>query len=119
MSKNFSTRVVHAGEERTKPHHAITTPIYQTSTYTFKNTQELVDFMEASLWGEDTGRDEYGRYGNPTIATVEAKLAELDSGESACLFSSGMAAITTTSACFQPVAALLLLMIAIDAPASL
>ena len=96
MSKNFSTRVVHAGEERAKPHHAITTPIYQTSTYTFKNTQELVDFMESNLWGEDPGRDEYGRYGNPTIATVEAKLAELDGGESACLFSSGMAAITTT-----------------------
>ena len=36
--KNLSTRVVHAGEERAKPHHAITTPIYQTSTYTFKKT---------------------------------------------------------------------------------
>jgi cystathionine gamma-synthase len=56
----------------------------------------MVDFMEAKLWGDETDRDEYGRYGNPTIATVEAKLAELDGGEAACLFSSGMAAITTT-----------------------
>jgi cystathionine gamma-synthase len=91
-----STRVVHAGENRLKPHHALITPIYQTSTYTFENTRDMVDFMEAKLWGDETDRDEYGRYGNPTIATVEAKLAELDGGEAACLFSSGMAAITTT-----------------------
>jgi cystathionine gamma-synthase len=91
-----STQVVHAGEKRLKPHHALTTPIYQTSTYTFENTADMVDFMEAKLWGDETDRDEYGRYGNPTIAAVEAKLAELDGGEAACLFSSGMAAITTT-----------------------
>jgi cystathionine gamma-synthase len=91
-----STQVVHAGEQRLKPHHALTTPIYQTSTYTFENTADMVNFMEAKLWGDETDRDEYGRYGNPTIAAVEAKLAELDGGEAACLFSSGMAAITTT-----------------------
>jgi cystathionine gamma-synthase len=39
---------------------------------------------------------EYGRYGNPTVATVERKLADLDSGEAALLFSSGMAAVTVT-----------------------
>jgi len=94
--KNLSTRVVHAGEKRTKPHHAITTPIVQTSTYTFENTQDLIDYMEAKLWGDETEREEYGRYGNPTIAATEAKLADLDSGEAACLFSSGMAAVTTT-----------------------
>ncbi len=95
-SKCSSTQVVHAGEQRVKPHFAITTPIYQTSTFTFENTQDMVDFMEANMWGDDIGRDEYGRYGNPTNATVEAKLAALDGGEAACLFSSGMAAITTT-----------------------
>ena len=94
--QNLSTRVVHAGEKRVKPHHAITTPIVQTSTYTFENTQDLVNYMEAKLWGDEIEREEYGRYGNPTIAAVEAKLADLDSGEAACLFSSGMAAVTTT-----------------------
>ena len=94
--KDLSTQVVHAGEKRVKPHHAITTPISQTSTYTFRNTQDLVDYMEAKLWGDEIEREEYGRYGNPTIATAEAKLAALDSGEAACLFSSGMAAVTTT-----------------------
>jgi cystathionine gamma-synthase len=93
---NLSTRVVHAGEARVKSHHALTMPIYQTSTYTFENTQDLIDFMEAKMWGDETEREEYGRYGNPTIAAVEAKLAALDGGEAACLFSSGMAAITTT-----------------------
>jgi cystathionine gamma-synthase len=94
--QNLSTRVVHAGEKRVKPHHAITTPIVQTSTYTFENTQDLVNFMEAKLWGDEIEREEYGRYGNPTVAAVEAKLADLDGGEAACLFSSGMAAVTTT-----------------------
>jgi cystathionine gamma-synthase len=94
--QNLSTRVVHAGEKRVKAHHAITTPIVQTSTYTFENTQDLVNYMEAKLWGDEIEREEYGRYGNPTIAAVEAKLADLDNGEAACLFSSGMAAVTTT-----------------------
>lgn len=96
LERDLSTEVVHAGEKRVKPHNALTTPISQTSTYTFRNTQDLVDYMEAKLWGDETEREEYGRYGNPTIATAEAKLAALDSGEAACLFSSGMAAVTTT-----------------------
>ena len=94
--QNLSTRIVHAGEKRNKPYHALTTPIIQASTYTFENTQDLIDYMEAKLWGDETEREEYGRYGNPTIAAVEAKLADLDGGEAACLFSSGMAAVTTT-----------------------
>ena len=93
---SFSTRSVHAGESRAKPHHALTTPIVQTSTFTFRDTADLVQFKEAFMWGEEKERSEYGRYGNPTVTAVERKLAELDSGESALLFSSGMAAVTTT-----------------------
>ncbi|MFN8455551.1 MAG: PLP-dependent transferase, partial [Anaerolineae bacterium] len=92
---NFSTRTVHGGEPRTKPYHAITTPIVHTSTYPFAKTQDMVDYMEAHIWGDETGREEYGRYGNPTVAAAEAKLAELEGGEAACLFSSGMAATST------------------------
>jgi cystathionine gamma-synthase len=91
---SFSTRAVHAGEGRNKPYHALTTPIVQTSTFTFADTADLVDFMEARMWGDETQRTEYGRYGNPTVAAAEAKLAALDSGEAALLFSSGMAAVT-------------------------
>lgn len=92
----YSTRAVHSGEERRKPHHALTTPIIQTSTFTFADTADLTDFMEAQQQGIETGRIEYGRYGNPTVAAVERKLADLDSGEAALLFSSGMAAVTLT-----------------------
>ncbi len=92
----FSTRAVHAGEARRKPHHALTTPIFHSSTFTFVDTADMVDYMEAELQGKETRRLEYGRYGNPTVDAVERKLADLDSGEAALLFSSGMAAITVT-----------------------
>jgi cystathionine gamma-synthase len=93
---DFSTRAVHAGEVRNKPYHTLTTPIVQTSTFTFDDTTDLTDFMEAHMWGDETERTEYGRYGNPTLAAVERKLADLDGGEAALLFSSGMAAVTVT-----------------------
>lgn len=86
-----STQAVHAGEQRSKPTDAITTPISQTSTYTFANTQELRDHFEHRI-----EREEYGRYGNPTQRVAEKKLAALDNAEDGLLFASGMAAITTT-----------------------
>ena len=92
----FSTRAVHAGEARPQPHHAVTTPIFPSSTFTFVDTADMVDFMEAQLQGKETIRLEYGRYGNPTVAAVESKLADLDNGEAALLFSSGMAAVTVS-----------------------
>ena len=85
-----STRSVHAGE---RDHHvgdSVTTPIYQTSTFWFKNSAELCAFQEGRL-----AREEYGRYGNPTWSAVERKLCELEGGESAVLFASGMCAATT------------------------
>jgi cystathionine gamma-synthase len=74
----------------------LTLPIIQTATYTFKDTKDLSDFMNARMWGLQEGRTEYGRYGNPTIAGAEAKIASLEGAEEAILFSSGMAAITST-----------------------
>ena len=96
LYQDFSTRAVHAGEERAKPYHALTTPIVQTSTFTFADTADVVDYQEKRLWGTDQERTEYGRYGNPTVAAAERKLADLDSGQAALLFSSGMAAVTVT-----------------------
>lgn len=91
-----STRSVHAGTSRQKPLNSLTTPIVQSATYTFKNTADLCEFLEAKTWGNgEKVRDEYGRYGNPTIGAVEKRLAALEGGEDAVLFSSGMAAITT------------------------
>ena len=87
----FSTRAVHAGEAREKAGNAVTTPIFQTATYVFRDTHELIEYMEGNI-----EREEYGRYGNPTQHVVERKLAALDGGEAALLFSTGMCAITTT-----------------------
>jgi len=86
-----STLAVHGGEPRSKFGNAIATPIAQTATYTFADTSELCDHFEGRI-----EREEYGRYGNPTQKTAESKLAELEGAESGLLFSSGMAAVTTT-----------------------
>ena len=88
----LSTRAVHGGETRPKVYFSITTPVVHSSTYTFPKTQDLIDFME----GRVKRSEEYGRYGNPTQHEVEAKLSALDGAEAALLFSSGMAAVTTT-----------------------
>jgi len=90
-----STRAVHSGVKRNRPHNALTTPIVQTATYTFENTADLIDFMESKTWGDGSDREEYGRYGNPTVAAVERKLAALDGAEDAVLYSSGMNAVTS------------------------
>ncbi|MGQ9908383.1 MAG: trans-sulfuration enzyme family protein [Candidatus Flexifilum sp.] len=91
-----STRAVHGGTARRKAHNSLNTPIVQTATYTFRDTQDLIDFMERKTWGDGDEREEYGRYGNPTVTAVERKLAALDGGEDAVLFASGMSAITST-----------------------
>ena len=56
-----STQSVHAGERDHQATEAITTPIYQTSTFWFRDSAELREYAEGKI-----KRDEYGRYGNPT-----------------------------------------------------
>ncbi len=91
MKKNISTDCIHGGEERTKPYDSITTPIIQSSTFVFKNTEDIRKFTK-----EKHFRYEYGRYGNPTQRAAEKKLARLEGAESAVLFASGMSAIINT-----------------------
>ena len=74
--RGAATSSVHGGELRQQEANAITTPIYQTSTFWFKNSQEVMDYQEGK-----TDREEYGRYGNPTWRAVERKLSELEGGE--------------------------------------
>ncbi len=100
ITYGFSTQAVHAGENeaqrRNKPFHSLTTPVVQTSTYFFEDTADLIEYMEDKIEGDGVGRVEYGRYGNPTLWAVERKLAELEDGEDALLFPTGMCAITST-----------------------
>ena len=91
-----STLAVHGGEPHVRPGRSITEPVVYASTYPFSDTAELHAFMQREL----DRPEEYGRYGNPTVAAVEARLAALENGGepgvSAVLMSSGMAAITST-----------------------
>ena len=85
-----STRSVHGGEREHQGSEAVSTPIYQTSTFWFRDSEELRAYQEGRLV-----REEYGRYGNPTWKAVERKLCELEGAEAAVLFASGMCAATT------------------------
>jgi cystathionine gamma-synthase len=96
MTNHFSTKAVHAGEARRKPYGSLTTPIYLTSTFTFADTAEVLDYMRQKADGAPEPRDEYGRYSNPTQSVAERRLAALEGGQQALLFASGMCAITTT-----------------------
>lgn len=85
----FSTRAVHAGQGPCPLTGALSTPIYQTSTFVFQN----VDQGAARFAGEEAGYI-YTRLGNPTLAAFEEKIATLEGGEAGLAFSSGMAAIS-------------------------
>lgn len=89
-SLGASTRAVHSGERQHRLGDAVTVPVYQTSTYAFESTQQLIDFKEGRI---DKG--EYGRYGNPTVRKAEQKIAELDHAQDAVLWASGMCAMTS------------------------
>lgn len=66
-------------------------PLYDTTTFKFDSTQDLLDVVEGRADGFL-----YTRYGmNPTIRSLEAKLANLDGAESSLAFSSGMAALSS------------------------
>jgi len=88
--RGVGTEAVHGGESRPRAGNAITTPIFQTATFVFQDTAELV-----AHHSHEKPREEYGRYGNPTTEVAEAKCAALEGAEAGLAFASGMAAITT------------------------
>jgi cystathionine gamma-synthase len=79
---DFETRAIHAGQDPDPATGALTTPIYQTSTY----VQEEV--------GRHKGYD-YSRVANPTRTALQTALASLESAEHGIAFSSGLGATTT------------------------
>ncbi|MHB8625940.1 MAG: trans-sulfuration enzyme family protein [Aggregatilineales bacterium] len=92
----INTVSVHGGDDRARAHQAIPMPIIQAAAYAFADTADLINFMQQRAWGNGLqGREDYGRYGNPTVRAVERKVAALEGAEDAVLFSSGMAAITS------------------------
>jgi cystathionine gamma-synthase len=79
---DFETRAIHAGQEPDPATGAVTTPIYQTSTF----AQEAV--------GVNKGYD-YARVANPTRTALEECVASLEGAASGHAFSSGLGATTT------------------------
>ena len=87
--QGFNTKLVHGGDYEDGFGSAVT-PIYQTSTFKFKNAKHGADCFA----GKDDGYI-YTRIGNPTIHALENKLAELENGYKGIAFASGMAAVST------------------------
>jgi cystathionine beta-lyase/cystathionine gamma-synthase len=86
---SIATRAIH-GNKLYAYKGPVSTPIYQTSTYRFETSEDAVRYAKG-----DPTVYVYTRYHNPTVHDVEEKLALMEGGEAAALFSSGMAAITT------------------------
>jgi methionine-gamma-lyase len=84
-----ATLAIHAGEERFHVGAPVGTSIARTANFTFSGTEEM------KLWAEGKSPAYiYTRYGNPTLAIAERKIAALEGAESAVVAASGTAAIS-------------------------
>jgi len=88
--KSPYTSVIHAGQHPDPVFGGVSVPIYQSSTFAFKNAEQGA----ARFAGEEKGYI-YTRIGNPTIKALEDNIAFLENGYAGIATSSGMAAITT------------------------
>jgi methionine-gamma-lyase len=87
----FQSLCCHAGQHADPLTGAHNTPIYQTSTFAFKNVQDGA----AKFAGEKEGYI-YTRLGNPTQTALEEKMAAIEGAEAAIATASGMAAISSS-----------------------
>jgi methionine-gamma-lyase len=85
---HIETDIVHGGQHPDKWTGALSPPIYQTSTFVFRDADHGARLFK----GEEKGHI-YTRISNPTIDLLAAKIALLESGEAGLIFASGLAAI--------------------------
>jgi methionine-gamma-lyase len=88
-NQSFFTKVVHAGEDLTEHFGAVSVPIYNTSIFSFTDAEEgaaIHNYQKEGFF--------YGKLGNPTQNALEKTISELENGEAALTFASGMAAIS-------------------------
>ncbi|WP_337227990.1 methionine gamma-lyase [Proteus faecis] len=90
-NKHFNTQAIHYGYSPLDSQGALVPPVFQTSTFVFPTAQYGADCFA----GKEKGHF-YSRISNPTLALLENRLAQLENGEGAIVFSSGMGAITST-----------------------
>ena len=86
----FSTNALHAGHETSETGGTRAVPIYQTSSYVFKDTDHAANLFSLAELGFI-----YTRLNNPTNEILQKRLAALEGGIGAVVFSSGAAAIST------------------------
>src|SRR5690625_5071031 len=83
------TILLHGGQQVDPTTGSRAVPIYQTTSYVFRDTEHA-----QNLFGLKEPGNIYTRIGNPTVATFEERVALLEDGIAAVATSSGMAAIT-------------------------
>lgn len=89
---------LHHGYESEATTKAAAVPIYQTTSYTFDDTQHGADLFDLKVAGNI-----YTRIMNPTTAVLEQRLAEMEGGIAGLVVASGMAAITYAVQCISDV----------------
>ena len=87
----FGTKAIHAGNVKDQQYGALTTPIYQSSTFMFDSCEQGGRRFTGAEYGYI-----YTRLGNPTTTVLENKVAALEGGEAALATASGMGAISST-----------------------
>jgi len=90
----LETLALHAGYDAEPTTKSAAVPIYQTTSYTFDDTQHGADLFDLKVQGNI-----YTRIMNPTTAVLEQRLAEMEGGIGALAVASGMAAITYAIQC--------------------
>jgi methionine-gamma-lyase len=88
-NQKFNTAVIHGGYDSKEHLGSLSTPLYQTSTFTFETAEQ----GEARFAGEEDGFI-YSRLGNPTVRALGERIAQLEGGEAGLAFGSGMAAVS-------------------------
>jgi methionine-gamma-lyase len=87
----LSTVCVHAGDQRDASTGALDVPIVLSAAFGFASAEEAAGAFQGA-----NDAYIYGRWGNPTVDALEAKLAALEGTEDACATASGMAAVSGT-----------------------
>ena len=85
----IETQAIHAGFDDDPTTRAVAVPIYQTTSYSFRDTQHGADLFNLAEPGNI-----YTRIMNPTNDVLEQRMAQLEGGVGALAVASGMAAIT-------------------------
>lgn len=91
MTRDLSTRILHADRASGAEHGATHKPLHIATGYGYERAEDLT----AVFQGEKSGYV-YGRQGNPTTAALEAKITMMEDAVGTVSFASGMAAITST-----------------------